>query len=185
MSMPAFDTARHEIWYTDGGTGFYVVRLDNGMWPQDEPAAPQAGACPAAIGRLRGLSLGPVRLGASRARVRHAMATSIDTASRRIDVFCLRGGNLRVAFTHGKAALALTANRHYALRGVRPGARLTARLVRRLHAVRLGRSGWYLVPNGRSRGVLAVRAGVVRQVGIAVKSLTARPVSARRLLSTA
>jgi hypothetical protein len=51
--------------------------------------------------------------------------------------------------------------------------------------VRLGRSGWYLVPNGRSRGVLAVRAGVVRQVGIAVKSLTARPVSARRLLSTA
>ena len=34
MSQPAFDTARHEIWYTDGGTGFYVLRVDNGVWPQ-------------------------------------------------------------------------------------------------------------------------------------------------------
>jgi hypothetical protein len=33
MSQPAFDVARHEIWYTDGGTGFYVVRVDNGVWP--------------------------------------------------------------------------------------------------------------------------------------------------------
>lgn len=35
MSQPAFDPARHEIWYTDGGTGFYVVRVDNGVWPTD------------------------------------------------------------------------------------------------------------------------------------------------------
>jgi hypothetical protein len=99
-------------------------------------------------------------------------------------VFCLRGGNLRVGFTRGKASLALTANRHYALRGVRPGTRLTARLVRRLHAVRIGRSGWYLVPNGRTRGVLAVRRGVVAQIGIASKALTATQAGARRLLST-
>jgi hypothetical protein len=33
MSQPAFDVARHEIWYTDGGTGFYVLRVTNGMWP--------------------------------------------------------------------------------------------------------------------------------------------------------
>ena len=33
MSQPTFDVARHEIWYTDGGTGFYVVRVDNGVWP--------------------------------------------------------------------------------------------------------------------------------------------------------
>jgi hypothetical protein len=33
MSQPAFDTARHEIWYSDGGTGFYVVRVVNGVWP--------------------------------------------------------------------------------------------------------------------------------------------------------
>jgi hypothetical protein len=33
MAQPAFDVARHEIWYTDGGTGFYVLRLNNGVWP--------------------------------------------------------------------------------------------------------------------------------------------------------
>lgn len=33
MSQPAFDLARHEIRYTDGGTGFYVVRVGNGVWP--------------------------------------------------------------------------------------------------------------------------------------------------------
>jgi hypothetical protein len=184
MSMPAFDTARHEIWYTDGGTGFYVLRLDNGIWPQDQPAGPQSAACPAPTGRLSGLLLGPVRLGASRTLVRRAMAASIDSAHGRVDVFCLSAGNLRVAFTRGKAALALSANRHYALRGVRPGARLTARVVRRLHASRIGRSGWYLVPNGRSRGVLAVRKGVVTQVGIAAKALTGTPGAARRLLAS-
>lgn len=33
MSQPSFDVARHETWYTDGGTGFYVVHLTNGVWP--------------------------------------------------------------------------------------------------------------------------------------------------------
>ena len=27
MSAPAYDEASHDIWYTDGNTGFYVVRL--------------------------------------------------------------------------------------------------------------------------------------------------------------
>jgi hypothetical protein len=33
MSQPSFDVARHDIWYTDGGTGFYVVHMTNGVWP--------------------------------------------------------------------------------------------------------------------------------------------------------
>jgi hypothetical protein len=33
MSQPMFDPARHQIWYTDGGTGLYVLRVDNGVWP--------------------------------------------------------------------------------------------------------------------------------------------------------
>ncbi|MBV9097436.1 MAG: hypothetical protein JO079_05205, partial [Frankiaceae bacterium] len=28
MSAPAYDEASHDIWYTDGNSGFYVVRLD-------------------------------------------------------------------------------------------------------------------------------------------------------------
>ncbi|WP_373082363.1 LVIVD repeat-containing protein [Zhongshania sp.] len=32
MSRPAFVPERKEIWYTDGYSGFYVVRLTNGVW---------------------------------------------------------------------------------------------------------------------------------------------------------
>jgi len=27
MSAPAFVPARHEVWYTDGNSGFYVIKL--------------------------------------------------------------------------------------------------------------------------------------------------------------
>jgi hypothetical protein len=33
MSRPSIDPQRHEIWYTDGVSGFYVVRLDPRVWP--------------------------------------------------------------------------------------------------------------------------------------------------------
>jgi hypothetical protein len=38
MSMPAFEPKRHEVWFTDGPTGFYALKLTNGAWPG-------AGAC--------------------------------------------------------------------------------------------------------------------------------------------
>jgi hypothetical protein len=81
--------------------------------------------------------------------------------------------------------LALTADRRYVLDGVRPGTRL-ARVARRLrvgHGLRLGRDTWYLVPARGSRGVLDVHRGVVRQVGIADRSLAASPRRARRLIA--
>ncbi len=31
MSQPAWDPARRSVWYTDGNTGFYVVKLTNGV----------------------------------------------------------------------------------------------------------------------------------------------------------
>jgi hypothetical protein len=34
MASPAFVPERHEIWFTDVYSGFYVVRLTNGAWPQ-------------------------------------------------------------------------------------------------------------------------------------------------------
>ncbi|MEX2395050.1 MAG: hypothetical protein WD826_11285, partial [Actinomycetota bacterium] len=33
MSSPSFVPDRGEIWYSDGNTGFYAVRLTNGVWP--------------------------------------------------------------------------------------------------------------------------------------------------------
>jgi hypothetical protein len=33
MSQPDFVPERGEIWYSDGNTGFYVLRITNGVWP--------------------------------------------------------------------------------------------------------------------------------------------------------
>jgi hypothetical protein len=33
MSSPSFVPERGEIWYSDGNSGFYVVRVTNGVWP--------------------------------------------------------------------------------------------------------------------------------------------------------
>jgi hypothetical protein len=39
MSQPAFAPERREVWFTDGGTGFYSLRVDKSVWPADDPAA--------------------------------------------------------------------------------------------------------------------------------------------------
>jgi hypothetical protein len=60
------------------------------------------------------------------------------------------------------------------VRGVRVGARL-ARVARRLHVgagYRVGRNTWYTVPGGASNGILKVRHGVIKEIGIATKTLT-------------
>jgi hypothetical protein len=31
MSQPAWDVARNSVWYTDTNSGFYVVKLTNGV----------------------------------------------------------------------------------------------------------------------------------------------------------
>jgi hypothetical protein len=43
MSQPAFAPERHEIWYSDGTTGFYVLHVDDSVWPKDTGAV--RGAC--------------------------------------------------------------------------------------------------------------------------------------------
>jgi hypothetical protein len=39
VSAPAFVPERGEIWYSDGNSGFYAVRLTNGVWPFAASAA--------------------------------------------------------------------------------------------------------------------------------------------------
>ena len=86
----------------------------------------------------------------------------------------------------GRAVLILSANHRYALRGVRPDTRL-ARVARRLRVGRgfhVGLNWWYLAPNGRSRGVLKVRHGVIEEVGIANARLTRTRRAALRFLES-
>ncbi len=118
-----------------------------------------------------------------------------------MDFFCLRPNGIRVAYpsrsvlrhlrprvrrsVRGRVVLALTANPDYALLGVRPGDALGP-VAGRLHTqagFQLGRNRWYVLPAGASRGVLKVRRGVIQEIGIANRSLTAGAGAARRLLA--
>jgi hypothetical protein len=205
MSQPTFDVAHHEIWYTDGGSGFYALQVTNDVWPGGK-AAPPAGApqpsCPLASGRLAGRSLGPVSLGMTRHRARRAFSRSATHGRRNMDFFCLTPIGIRVAYPsapvlralsrsarkrdRGKVVLALTSNRYYALHGVRPHARL-ARISRRLHLGRsfhIGKNFWYVSKVGAPRAIVKVRHGEVQEIGILDKSVSSSRQAQRRLLNS-
>ncbi len=176
MSKPAFAPARREVWYTDGTSGFYVLRLSPSVWPDAQGAAPVGGSrppaarCPTA-GRLSGRRLGPVWLGEKRPRVPRAA--------------CLRSARIRLSFAGGRVAAAVSGNRRYALQGVRPGMVLRAARWRR-HVARtyaIGRGTWYVVGTGSTRRLVKVTRGVVTEVGIASGRSMARRAAARRLLA--
>jgi hypothetical protein len=50
FSSASFSPDRNEVWYSDGESGFYALRLTNGAWPKAAPAAgaPAQAAPPAA-----------------------------------------------------------------------------------------------------------------------------------------
>ena len=48
MSQPAFAPERHEIWYSDGASGFNVLRVTNGVWPTT-PHPPSAKRCSSTV----------------------------------------------------------------------------------------------------------------------------------------
>ncbi len=200
MSQPAFDVARHEIWYADGGTGFYVVKLADSVWPTAAPALKPVPGCPVATGRLAGRTLGPVTLGMTLARTRRAFTRSSSRGRRDVVYFCLTPQGIRVGYppasllgrlpasvrrrVSGRAILALTSNPRYALDGVRAGTRLStvARRLRVGRGVRVGLNTWYLVPGRTARGLLKVRDGVIAEVGIVDPSVAGERAAARRLL---
>ncbi len=189
MSKPAFDPANRDVWYTDGSSGFYVLHLTKQAWPSPDTAAAGVPGCPVPTGRLAGRRLGPLRLGQARGRVRRRLAHFSTRRRASMDFYCLAGGGVRAGYPSGRLlrslrrgqrsrvagriVIELTADRFYALSGVRPGAKL-AMARRRLHLVfhaRIGRNVWYLARGRQADGVLKVRHGVVEEVGLANKRL--------------
>jgi hypothetical protein len=156
--------------------------------------------CPRPSAKLSGTKLGPLALGMTRARARHLMPRYKVTHNG-FDNYCLRAGwGIRAGYPSqkllrsvawrqrkrsvGKIAIALTANRYYALDGVRPGAKLSA-VARKLHVQRpafhVGMNFWYIVPGKKSRGVLKVRHGRIQEVGVVARALTNGRTAQRRL----
>jgi hypothetical protein len=188
MSKPAFVPDRREIWYTDGTSGFYALRVDKSVWPI---GLGKQGCTPAG-GRLSGRTLGPVRLGSKRTLVRK-LFVRFDTRGRaKWDFYCLtgprgvRGAGIRAGYRGAKAVVALTHNRRYVLAGVRPGTAFS-NVARRLQlggGIKLGVNTWYVIPGRGANGVLKVNYGRVGEVGIADKRLTRTRAAASRFFKS-
>jgi hypothetical protein len=131
-------------------------------------------------------------------RARAAFVSSSARGHRYMEFFCLTPNGIRVGYPspallrtvrggtrramRGTVVLALTANRHYALSGVKPGTRLSE-VARRLDAGKrfhVGRNAWYLTPGKRVRGVLKVQHGRIEEVGIARQTATRTRAQQRR-----
>jgi hypothetical protein len=193
MSQPAFAPGRREVWYSDGTSGMYVLRLSESAWPT---------SCPRATGSLAGPRLGPLSLEMTRALARRRLPNFTTRGRTDFDFYCLQGKRIRAGYPSpgllrslsaasrrrlsGRAVLLLATNRRYALRGVRFGTPLSVARQRLGlgRPLQIGVNSWYLVPGRAATGVLRVRGGQVREVGLADRRLTATRAAARRLLSS-
>ena len=182
MSKPAFDHARREIWYSDGASGFYVLRLAPACgWPGPDPSP--AGLMPRTDGRARQVAARSDRplSGAGACGRRSARSRRVRGAT---DAFCFAGGPISAGYAGNRDVVALTANDYYSLDGVIAGWAASA-AVRQAHAqppIQIGQTTWYLTP-GRS-GATEARHGIVQRIGIADPRLTRTRAGARRLLSS-
>lgn len=201
MSKPAFAPERREVWYSDGGSGFYDLRLDKSVWP--DPTSVSTPSCAAPTGALRGNRLGPIGLGQRRSSARHELSEFSTRHRRSMDFFCLAGGGIRAGYPsakllrslprsqrsrlRGRIVLALTSDHYYSLRGVTSGSRLSAAR-HKLHVIShftIGRNQWYLVAAGHGTvGILKVRHGKVGEVGVANARLTRGRAQARRFMAS-
>ena len=173
------------------------IQAESAPVPVSAPAGP---SCPSAGGPVTATKLGPLSLGETRAQARRLLPTF--TAHANADKFCLAGGQgitaayagpsptASIARAHrpqpaDRITVVLTSSRHYALKGVHPGARI-GRAPHRLRAgkpLRIGAVSWYVFRLGRARGLLEVRGGRVRAVGLAGAAVTTGRTAQRRLLT--
>ena len=172
MSSPSFVPERNEIWYSDGLSGFYVVRLLNraaqigGGGP-----APAPGRCLARRSPIGPRNVGRVRLGLTRAQLR-ALPVQPRRSTRRSFRYCVnesRGSVAAVFSRRGRVALVATTARGHGNRRLRPGspAPLLRRAYPRAHRLAPGlyRAG------ARSLRLIGVRRGRVRFFAVASRPL--------------
>ncbi len=196
MSKPAFDPNQREVWYTDGTSGFYVLKLGAGVWPHPlgVPAPP---TCVSPTGKLVRARLGALTLGEARRAARATFTRYTTRGHRYIDIYCLSGGGLRAAYASrqllrrlsigshghlvGRLIIALTSDRFYALRGIRPGTRFAVarRALRPGPGYPVGANTWYVVRGKAASGVMKVHAGRVGEVGTVNARLTSSRSRAR------
>jgi hypothetical protein len=177
MSKPAFAPGR-QIWYSDGGTGFYVVRVAASVWPS---AAGKRG-CLARRAPIGPKNIGRVRLGLTRKQLLKRVPAP-RKRSKRGWRWCVKGGKGKVtaAFTKkGRVALVATSAPHHGNRKIHPGT--STRALKRAYSRRraVGRS--IVRANKRSPRFFGIRKGRVRYVAVTSRKTLAKRKTLRAYL---
>ena len=169
MSKPAFAPGR-QIWFSDGPTGFYAVRVAKRVWPTGGGRG-----CLARRSPIGPRNIGRVRLGLTRRALRRRVPAP-RRRTKRSWRWCVKGGKGTVSASfdrHGRVALVATTARGHGNRGVHPGS--TTRALRRAYR-RQRRIGRGLVRANRSSPRLfGVRRHRVRFVAVTRRRTLARP----------
>ena len=182
MSSPSFVSERNEIWYSDGLSGFYAVRVTGAA---ARPFGGEGRNCLAHRSPIGPRNIGRVRLGYARRRLLR-LPVSAGPAHARAYRYCVRDSSGRVVAVfspRGRVALVATTAHVHGNRRLRPGSR--ARAFRRAYSRRRAiRPGVYRV-NPRSARLVGIRKGRVRFFAVANRGLLAKPRALARHLRLA
>jgi hypothetical protein len=176
MASPSFVPERDEIWYSDGLSGFYAVRLTNAAAETaGSGSGSQARPCLARRSPIGPRNIGRIRLGLTRARLRRLPVRPV-RITRRSYRYCVKrsSGRVTAVFSRrGRVALVTTTARVHGNRRLRPGS--TRRALRRAYSRRRAIAPGLYRANPRSRRLIGVRKGRVRFFAVASRRLLPNP----------
>jgi sugar lactone lactonase YvrE len=164
-------------------SGGQVVTFTQSLWLDVSALT----GCHVASGAITNRRIGRLAPGMSRAA---AHRTGRYTVGRgKWENYCVAGGNIQAAYPHHTHAatrivIILTANHHYAIRGIHAGASLkTARV--KLHlgtGIRAGKTTWFFLRGAHATRVVQARHGRIVRVGLASRRATSTRAQQRRTL---
>ena len=167
MSMPAFDLRRRQIWYSDGATGFYNLRVDKRVLPGGRFAGGVGRrGCLARRSPIGPRNIGRVHLGMTKRKLLRRVPRPVGRTKRSWR-WCVKGrkGSVRAVFTRrGRVALVATTAPHHGNRRIHPGVK-TSKL-RRAYPRRRGIGRALLRANPHSPRFFGISHGRVRYVAV-------------------
>ncbi len=180
MSKPAFRPDRREVWYSDGTSGFYVLRVAKNVWPTGGGSG-----CLARRASIGPRNIGRVRLGLGKRSLRRRLPAP-RRVSKRSWSWCVKGGKGRVtaAFDRrGRVALVTTTAPRHGNRGTHPGT--STRALRRAYHRLRRLSSTLLRANPRSPRLFGIRRHRVRFVAVTSRRTIAKRKTLRAYLRRA
>ena len=173
MSKPEIVPSRREVWYSDGATGFYNVRVDQRVWPKTSASGTTRG-CLARRSPIGPRNIGRVRLGLSKKTLARRLPAPA-RKTKRSWRWCVKGGKgtVSAAFTRkGKVALVTTTAPRHGNRGVLVGSR--TKKVRSSFKRRRAVSKTLFRANKSSPRLFGVRKGKVRYWAVTTRKTIKR-----------